>query len=530
MEHAACWADDPHARCYWCVEAGDAVAASGPAGRGSNVRRMQAASVSLVVLCAFLFAASAAYAADGGRLSCEMAASAARSGAAFPARTAQVRALTGNGVINGMVRDFAGDPVPGAQVGWATQDFMSGALAKADANGLYQLTNVPALAGSGQLFLLSPADGQPSYHRAKATFLDPGPTTFDWWPGRLAVTVNRGGPWRPWRSIWLALYGSDAQAAQEGDAPINLATTASTYTGFGYAMPGAYTSAVLTFHGGGQPSRCTEALEIELPAASPALVASGETGSDTFTFDEATAARLWIGGWASGSPGSIATLHLAGFPAGMVLRVTGEALNGGAPNRDYGTVTIPTPSPADFTVRLRVPTKHILLGDYYTFDLQPVGGQAQYTTSYETCRLTSSAASIRRGAPVRLSGRVPITFDPSLPTPFPPRRQAHHYLRPYEAWLTADQLRSQGLDQGDDCRDDLDHERDYAYRVLPHAGPASEAHDLVHGALSGDLRRQLGRLLLARVHPDLPGQRALTTPSRAARRAFQSLPLPGHGL
>jgi hypothetical protein len=161
-------------------------------------------------------------------------------------------------------------------------------------------------------------------------------------------------------------------------------------------------------------TRRSEALETDFAGSVPAAVASGATSTATVTANEADAARLWVAGWASGSPGSNVILKLANFPAGDVLRVTGGSQQGGAKRTFFQTVTIPSPAPPVVRLKLRIPTG-IPLGDDYTFEAKRVGGKLGLTASFQACSLRATQTSIRKGSAVRLSGIVPVALDPMDP-------------------------------------------------------------------------------------------------------------------
>jgi hypothetical protein len=326
-------------------------------------------------------------------------------------------ALSGTGVINGTVRDYSGAVVPGADVMWATADWSDGNFANTDAQGAYHFSGVPALAGTGQLWFGYPPQGDPTFIRSGATFADPGPTTFDSWPGRIATSITRGGPWADWSSCEVDLFGSDAVSAELAEQGDTLALTQTQFDDFTNALPGSYTIAVVTFGGvpyGTYPAKRTEALELDFPTDAPAVVESGLTSTATLTADEATAARMHVIGWASGSPGSDAVVKLANFPAGDVLRISGRSLNGHDALHTFATVTIPSPAPPAVFLHLRVPSG-VPLGDYYNFAAQRVDGKLLLTASFQTCSLTASQSSIGRGSSIRLSGKVPFAFAPQHP-------------------------------------------------------------------------------------------------------------------
>ena len=92
------------------------------------------------------------------------------------------------------------------------------------------------------------------------------------------------------------------------------------YSGYASALPGDYTSAVVTFHGGGWPSRRTEALEIQMPEGAPAGVQSGQSGGGRLVAVERDAARAEVSRWASGARGGMVTLRLSNLAAATSTR------------------------------------------------------------------------------------------------------------------------------------------------------------------------------------------------------------------
>jgi len=323
-------------------------------------------------------------------------------------------APSGTGIIRGTVLDYAGLPVPAAYLTWLTGDSPPMGDAKTDATGSYELTGVPPLAGTGQLWMWTGGDHDPRYYCRGLTFLDPGPTTFDFWPGRLPLSVQRGGPWAGGSSVSVGLFGSNETSPDlETDQHLMMGV-ADLYNGYASALPGDYTSAVVTFRGGGWPSRRTEALEIEMPQGAPAVVQSGQTGGVSLVADERDAARAEVTRWASGARGSMVTLRLSNLRSGDVYKITGQSMNGGEPVKTFATVTVPSPAPSAISLRVRVPAG-VPIADKYNFFATRIGGHLDLVASYQVCAFSASRHSIARGEGVRLRGRVPIIPSDSGP-------------------------------------------------------------------------------------------------------------------
>jgi hypothetical protein len=330
----------------------------------------------------------------------------------FP-RSTHPAAPSGTGIIRGTVLDYAGLPVPGAFLVWLTGDSPPMGSTRTDATGSYELTGVPALAGTGQVWMGRGGDYDPLYVCRKLTFLDPGPTTFDFWPGRLPLSIQRGGPWAGGSSVSVGLFGSnETSPVLETHQPLN-AGPADLYNGYAYALPGDYTSAVVTFHGGGWPSRRTEALEIQMPQGAPAVVQSGQTGV-SLVADERDAARAEVSRWASGARGSMVTLRLSNLRSGDVYKITGQSMNGGEPVKTFAMVTVPSPAPSAISLRVRVPAG-VPIADKYNFFATRIGGHLDLVASYQVCAFSASRHSIARGESVKLRGRVPIIPPDSGP-------------------------------------------------------------------------------------------------------------------
>jgi hypothetical protein len=324
----------------------------------------------------------------------------------FPS-SSHLAAPGGTGIIRGTVLDYSGQPVPGAYLTWLAGDWEASGGAQTDATGSYEMTGVPALAGTGQIWMASSRDDATAYFCRGLTFLDPGPNTFDFWPGRLPLTIQRGGPWVGGSSASVDLFGSNGTSpVLETDQSLSVGS-ADTFTGYAYGLPGDYTSAVVVFHGGGWPSRCTEAQEIEMPQGAPAVVQSGQTGAVSLLADERQAARAEVTRWASGAPGSVVVLRLSNLRAGDAYKITGESMNGHEPVKTFATITVPSPAPPAMSLKVRVPIG-VPTGDKYNFEATRIGSHLDLVASYQVCAFNASRHSIARGESVKLRGRVPL--------------------------------------------------------------------------------------------------------------------------
>ena len=200
--------------------------------------------------------------------------------------------------------DYAGQPVPGAFVGSLTGDSRARWHPGRTLTDSYALTGVPALADTGQLWMVAgPEITTRSTSAEGSRSSTPAPPRSTSGPGRLPLSIcggDRGlGDQAPRWPLGSKEASPDLETDQYPSRWDRLTPTA----GYAYGLPGDYTSAVVTFHGGGWPSRLTEALEIEMPQGAPAVVQSGQTGAVSLVADEGHAARAEVTRWASGAAG-----------------------------------------------------------------------------------------------------------------------------------------------------------------------------------------------------------------------------------
>jgi hypothetical protein len=304
----------------------------------------------------------------------------------------------GTAGLNGHVYDGSLSPLNGAWVVWSAPvgaDWNGGQFVTA-ADGAYSFTDADAANGQGELLVFSPntANGF-IYERYGASWLDPGPTTFDFQAGIVPLTADRSAPWGVWSECWFVFEGSDAQTSvlsvQYVD-PSDTSTSPVVYNG--NVLAGSYTAGSVNFW----PD---EGLEF-----SPPSVSAGGTASDV-TVDEANASRTSVANpwWASGKPGTSVKVAMGNFPAGWTVDFSGYSdWPPSAPTKTFWPTT--TTGVANQFRTLTVPTTATPGYDYWIGE-QHRGGPLYLETPFQVASLKPSAATIRRGATVTLTGVIP---------------------------------------------------------------------------------------------------------------------------
>ena len=323
--------------------------------------------------------------------------------AAAPARLAALLnplnvLSVGTAALNGHVYDGSLSPLNGAWVVWSAP--VSGVWNNGEvvtaADGAYSFTDADAASGQGELLVFSPntANGF-IYERYGASWLDPGPTTFDFQAGIVPLTAYRSAPWSAWSECWFVLEGSDAQTSvlsvQYVD-PSDTSTSPVVYNG--NVLAGSYTSGSVNFW----PD---EGLEFSPPNVSAGATASG------VTIDEANASRTGVASpwWASGKPGTSVKVAMGNFPAGWTVDFSGYSdWPPSAPTKTFWPTT--TTGVANQFRTLTVPTT-ATPGYMYWIGEQHDGGLLYLETPFQVASLKPSAATIRRGASVTLTGVIP---------------------------------------------------------------------------------------------------------------------------
>jgi hypothetical protein len=306
-------------------------------------------------------------------------------------------ALGGSAVLQGTVltyggAGFADTSVVGAApdgTGWDYDETVTGP------SGSYTLSGFAATAGEGEIWAFPPA---PYYFaRVGLTWSDPGPTTFDFRPGALNVSVHRGGIWDYWSGCGIDLAGADAvSAVWSGGGIDGPDPDVSPVTGVLYPQAGSYTQGAAYFWS-------DEGLEF----STSLTVNPGEMTGGSLVLDERDAQRIWVVGpyWASGKPGTSATLWLNHYPAGWQVGLTGysEYPESFKPRVHAGWTAT---GAEDAFIKRTVPTS-ATPGYAYWFNAERLDGSLYLSTPFQVCTLKASKTSIRKGTAIRLSGVIP---------------------------------------------------------------------------------------------------------------------------
>lgn len=305
---------------------------------------------------------------------------------------------SGTAVLNGTVYDGTMAPVNGATVDWWAQSagLWNNGEVITGTDGTYSFTAAVAANGEGELWAFSPDTTNAfMYERYGASWLDPGPTTFDFQAGIVPLTAYRGGPWDTWSSCTFVFEGSDAQTAIWSAQDIDSSnTSASPVVYSGNVLAGSYTSGSVRFWS-------DEGLEISPPSVSAGGTASG------VTVYEAAASRtfVWAPWWGSGKPGTPVKVAMGNFPAGWTLDFSGHSdWPASAPVKTFSSTN--TTGVANQYRTLTVPTTAKPGYDYWIGE-QHEGGALYLETAFQVCTFKSTRLTVHRGASVVFSGIVP---------------------------------------------------------------------------------------------------------------------------
>lgn len=334
------------------------------------------------------------YRAPDGRAPATKAATwAVESHAGFQALGAK---LAGTAVLNGHIYTYGGSPMEGAYVYGEAYDYGASAWTWAetytDASGAYSLTNLAAANQEGFLYASSPVEPW-NVQRYSATWADPGPTTFDIRPGVVTTTAVRGSVWPGWEYVENELFGSDA--ASNILAESYVFGTNDVVVGDSYAPGGAYDWGAMYFWS-------DQGLEY-YPAAS---VTAGMRSGQTVNVPQDDAQRIYVTApyWASGKPGTTATVRHWNFPAGWNLQFQGWPDSPTGSVKVFGTGVAPVTDP--FSKKLKVPTTAPAGYSYY-FETDHADGPLVLYTPFQVCTLKSTKTAIKPGTRIKLSGVVP---------------------------------------------------------------------------------------------------------------------------
>ena len=304
--------------------------------------------------------------------------------------------LAGTAVLNGHIYTYSGTPVEGGYVYAEAYDDGASAWTSAesstDVSGAYSLANLAAANQAGYLFASSPAEPW-SVYRYSATWADPGPTTFDFRAGLVTTTAVRGSVWPGWDYIENELFGYDAASNILAESYVFGGN--SVVVGDSYAPGGSYDTGAMYFWS-------DQGMEY-YPAAG---VTAGMRSAQSVNVSQDDAQRIFVTApyWASGKPGTTATIRHWNFPADWKLQFWGwpDAPTGGTKN--FGTAVAPVTDP--FSKKFKIPTT-APAGYQYRFQTDHADGPLLLTTPFQVCTLKATKTAIRRGARIKLSGVIP---------------------------------------------------------------------------------------------------------------------------
>jgi hypothetical protein len=314
---------------------------------------------------------------------------------------AAAAAPRGTAEVQGHVYTFEGGGQPGAMVFWDTTDESGVAPQSTGPSGAYSLTDLPAASGDGDVGVMVPSTNNfYTLERQMLTWPDPGTTTFDFRPGHVLTNVTLSHPATTGSEVDINLLGSDGPTPVWSDQEFmwssGQARAAAKPTN---AMPGTYSVATCSFITSKYPDRKGEGIETLFTST----VVAGAQGTDTLTFNEASACSLTVATkWASGAPGTSVPVTWAHFPNAWQCDFQGISGYGAAEPQDLGT--FPTAGSGSMSFAVPVAARP---GYFYYFSAQHVDGQLGLETAFEVCTLNASKPSISSGAAVRLKGVVP---------------------------------------------------------------------------------------------------------------------------
>jgi hypothetical protein len=305
---------------------------------------------------------------------------------------------TGTAGIDGHVYDRFGNGMSGAMVTWRVLTG-TGSTTTGMA-GDYTFANADATSGAGALDVVGtdPVDGSPIlYRRTGATWADLGQTTVDFPAAGVSVSVERDPiAGSGWTSVSLVCVGSDATSPTWSSADVPATdSTSSPVTGDATVMAGS------TFTGAAVYFAADEGVEVTPPATKTS--GASPSPSPEVTADESTAQRITVTApnWASGKPGTTATVAFDRFPAGWIVDLDGFDDHGPATSGDY-MITTPFP-PVGFKVPSTAKPGYI-----WWFRARHRDGSLSLRTPFQVCTFKSSRYTLKKGRYVILSGVVPV--------------------------------------------------------------------------------------------------------------------------
>jgi hypothetical protein len=322
--------------------------------------------------------------------------------------------------ISGVVHDFAGARVPGAEVDWSSanggpSDSGNNLPGYTGADGAFSFPTVTSTPGLDDLTVFYP---KWVYDQAA----DAGLWKMESWT--LDFSTTGSYDLRPAHvNLHVANAPSPAIEVVAGNATVGYAQTDVTLngshdgvasvlpmTGFDSVVGFYYTDLFSTY------SVCRSQVE---SLSTPAGLAGGGTAADTVDLDWSAPHRAALAGPQcrhSGKPGTAVTMALSGWPAGE--QAAFIAFYGTSSTHGY------TANPTSTGVPLNVPLSVLPSApvgvyeiDTYRTGLSGTPGADSLVDMwdlFQVCTFKPSASSIRHGGAVRLSGKVPGTGNVTI--------------------------------------------------------------------------------------------------------------------
>lgn len=305
--------------------------------------------------------------------------------------------LAGAAVVNGHVYAYDGAPIQQSYVYGEAYDRTVGAWigveTYSDGSGSYTLSGLPAADASGYLAATSSTEPW-VMRRIYASWSDPGPTTFDFRPGKVPTTLVRGTIWSDWESAESELFGVDARSSIFAESLVP-SSGGPTTVGDSYALGGSYSQGALYFWAD-QGLEHVTAIE----------VTAGARSVQSVTVSQNDAQRISVTSpyWASGKPGTTVTVKHWNFPAGWNLGFSGWPDAPMGNGKAYGSAVAPA---ADSFTRKFTVQKTAPAGYSYHLETDHADGPLLLHTPFQVCTLKSTKASIKKGGSIKLSGVIP---------------------------------------------------------------------------------------------------------------------------
>ena len=334
--------------------------------------------------------------AGSGQLATQRVAAAATPAGASMLAAPRLGIITnGPCTVSGVVQDLSGAPVVDATVEWgyydAQGDWVFGNEVKSQADGSFSFDGVLATTDGELDVYLS---GEAGYQASSLTFsAPPAENDFVLRPGIVPFTTTRASSslWNYWDGVVVGTLGSRGGG-----------TTTLGETGSAYVMPPDYDRAVVYYFAN---------QAVEWVGGSLIPVAAGGTGGTPIDVsqDDAQSVLITKPYWASGRPGKSIRLRMGNWPAGWQAAFYGYSeYPDSHPEKVFGATY--RSSGAAAVVSLHIPADATP-----GYDFQVHANRSDTADSaldindfFQVCTLKSSRTSVRSGAAIRLSGRVPL--------------------------------------------------------------------------------------------------------------------------